>query len=214
MARDAPGARGFLPTLLLVAFCIAAAMAAASQLTLGFRAWTSEDARRLRVAEHPVALSPLAVVDADGATRTLWDANAHPRAWLVTFVYTRCATICQSLGSEFEQLQAAIAADPTASGVRLVSLSFDRAHDTPQALAGYAHRFHVDPALWTVATPASEAGLARVLRESGVVVIDDGLGGFAHNAAIHVVVPPGRLVAIFGMDRYRDALAYARSLPR
>ncbi len=46
------------------------------------------------------------------------------------------------------------------------------------------------------------------------MVIPDGLGGYAHNAAIHVIVPPGRLVRVFGMDQHREALAFAAALAR
>ena len=60
--------------------------------------------------------------------------------------------------------------------------------------------------------PASNAALRMLLRESGVVVIADGFGGYAHNAAIHVVTPEGKLVAIFDMERHREALAFASTL--
>lgn len=213
-ARRTPGlaGRSLLPTLATMAACLAVAFMATAWITHGFRTFTSEDARRLAVAERPVALSPLRVVTAQGAVREPWSGDPAARAWLVTFFYSRCLAICLSTGSEFQQLQQAMRARGT-RGVRLASVSFDRAHDTAAALQGYAHRFGADPSRWLVAVPESDAGLARLLSETGVVAIDDGLGGYAHNAAIHVIVPPGRLVAIFGMDRYREALAFAERLP-
>jgi protein SCO1/2 len=102
----------------------------------------------------------------------------------------------------------------SAPGVRLASLSFDRAHDTPAALGDYARRFAADPQRWVVATPANDDALRRVLAETGVVVIPDGMGGYAHNAAIHVIVPPGKLVRVFGMDQQHEALAFAAGLAR
>jgi protein SCO1/2 len=68
--------------------------------------------------------------------------------------------------------------------------------------------------VWTIAAPADDAALRRLLDETGVVVIHDGMGGYAHNAAIHVVVPPGRLVRIFPMEKYREALAFAERIGR
>jgi protein SCO1/2 len=62
-----------------------------------------------------------------------------------------------------------------------------------------------------VAVPDSRAELARVERQSGVVVIDDGFGGFAHNAAIHIVRADGRLVRIFDFNEPEAALAWART---
>jgi len=201
-------ARPMLPTLAAAGLLLAAAFAAASSLTLGFRAFTAEDARRIRVAETAMPLSPVEIVDAAGQGRTLWNSDPAARAWLVTFVYTRCPSACLSLGTELQQLQASVQASGT-KGVRFASLSFDRAHDTPAELSKYAKRFRADPALWTVGVPASDAALGSLLRESGVVVIPDGFGGYAHNAAIHVVTPEGKLVAIFDMERHREALAFA-----
>ena len=211
MRRAASRGPGLAATLLAVAALLASGLAAAWQLTLGFRAWTTEDARRIAVAEHPVELPALPVVTPAGAQRDLWTSDPGTKAWLATFVYTRCPTICVSLGTEFQQLQAAL---PSAPGVRLASISFDRAHDGPAALGEYAGRFRADPRRWVVAAPASDGALRRLLAETGVVVIPDGLGGYAHNAAVHVIVPPGRLVRVFGMDQHREALAFAAGLAR
>lgn len=210
----AAGLRPLLPTLAAMAILLVVALAAASRATAGFRAWTTEEVRRLRVAEQPVALSELPVLASDGRERALWGGDPLARAWLVTFIYTRCPSACRSLGTEFQQLQAAMRSPDAAPGVRLASISFDRARDSPEALAAYARRYGADRAAWLVAAPASEAGLERLLAEAGVVVIGDGMGGYAHNAAIHVVVPPGRLVRIFAMDRHREALDFAARIAR
>jgi protein SCO1/2 len=200
-----------LPTLAALAVMLGAAFAVASHLTLGFRAFTAEDARRIRIAAAPAEISPLRVVGPDGISQALWGADARTRVWLVTFVYTRCPSVCLALGSEFQQLQASMRAP---DGVRLASLSFDRAHDSPEALAAYAKHHRADPARWLVAVPDSDAALSRLLRDTGVIVLDDGAGGYAHNAAIHVITSSGRLVALFDLERYRDALAFAQGLAR
>jgi protein SCO1/2 len=82
----------------------------------------------------------------------------------------------------------------------LLSISFDPDHDDVRALQGYATQHHADPDCWVIAVPASASDLKRLERETGVVVIDDGLGGYAHNAAIHVVLGDGRLVRIFDFN--------------
>jgi len=196
-------------TLAALAVVLCAAAAAAAQVTTGFRAWTAEDARRVRVAEAPPSLSSLALIDRDGKKTSLWSADPQVRAWLVAFMYTDCPSVCLALGSEFQQMQASMR---TGEHVRLASLSFDRARDTPEALAAYAGRLRADPARWLVAVPESDVVLARLLRETGVVAIDDGAGGYAHNAAIHVVTSSGRLVALYDLERYDEALAFARAL--
>jgi protein SCO1 len=201
----------FLPTAGALAILLGAVFAAVFHLTLGFRAFAAEDARRIRVAEAPVPVSPVAVIDSAGTRMNLWNADPRVHAWLVTFVYTRCPSICLALGSGFQQLQASL---DTSHGVRLVRVSFDRAHDSPEALTAYAKRFRTDPARWLVAVPDSEAALSRLLRETGVVAIDDRAGGYAHNAAIHVVTASGQLVALFDLERHREAPMFAQGLAR
>ena len=212
----APGAdltqgERYLPTVYALGVVIALAFSAFSWTTLDFRAFTTEDARRLRIAAAPAPISSPRVIGADGVSQTLWNADGKTRVWLVTFMYASCPSVCLASGTEFQQLQASIGA---ADGVRLASLSFDRGRDTPEALAAYARRFRADPARWLVAVPESDAMLSRLLRETGVVAIEDGVGGYVHNAAIHVVTASGRLVALFDPERYQEARAYARELAR
>jgi protein SCO1/2 len=179
--------------------------------TSGLRAWTSEDVRRLRVEETPLQLPPLPSRSTEGAAVLPWPTN-DGRATLMTFMYTRCPTLCSALGSEFERLQELIRADTALKPVHLLSVSFDPAVDSPAALREYAGRFHADPALWQIVVPDGRQSLDRVLREAGVVVIDDRMGGYAHNAAIHVVDASGRLVRIFDYAEFRDALEFAQGL--
>jgi protein SCO1/2 len=117
--------------------------------------------------------------------------------WLVVdFVYTRCATLCTMQGAELAQVQDRLAAPIARGRVQLLSVSFDPAHDTPDALAGYLRRSGDRGAGWVAARPIDASALERLLRAFGVVVIPDGAGGFIHNAGMHLVDPQGRLVAI------------------
>lgn len=198
-------------TLAAVLACVLVGGWATWKLTCGLRAWTSEDVRRLRVEEAPWRLSPMPARSIEGAVSSPWPVN-DGRATLVTFMYTRCATVCGVLGSEFEQLQTLIRAGTTSKRVRLLSISFDPVHDSPAELRLYGVKFHEDPALWQIVVPEDRQSLERILLETGVVVIEDRLGGYAHNAAICVVDASGRLIRIFDYAQYRDALEFARSL--
>ena len=53
-----------------------------------------------------------------------------------------------------------------------------------------------DSALWQFASVPDARELQDLLRAAGIVVIADGLGGYVHNAALHVVAPDARLVRI------------------
>jgi protein SCO1/2 len=136
---------------------------------------------------------------------------------LVDFVYTRCQTVCLSLGGSFQQLQTALQADRAAgtqSNVRLLSISLDGAYDTPTVLQAYAHKLQADLALWQWVRVPDGAQQKALLQRLGVVVVPDGRGDFEHNAALLVLDAQGRLVRIFDLAEQQLALDYARHLAK
>ncbi len=181
-------------------------------ITCDFQVWTAEGARRLSVTERPVD-TPLTTIDGPGVVATDLRArlSGPGRATIVDFVYTRCPTVCLSLGSGFQQLQQALAKTPD-DGVKLLSISFDPLHDDATSLQQYATRFRADPTIWTFATAPDAVQLQHLLDAFQVVVIDDGRGGFEHNAALLVIDGRGRLVRIFDDTDTELALNYARVL--
>ncbi len=203
-------------TALLSAALIALACAGASWLTLGFEVWTAEGARRLRVAEHPVGAPQVTLLGSGLNGWELPELLASPgRVTIVSFVYTRCPDVCRALGSSLQQLQRAIASAP-ASGpsgnVRLLSISFDPAHDDADRLRAYAAAWQADPQHWRMVGVPDPLELRALLRAWQVVVIDDGRGGYEHNAALLVVDERGRLVRIFDDTEGATALAFARAM--
>jgi protein SCO1/2 len=207
-----------LRTALLSAALLLGGFAAARWLTCDFQVWTDEGARRLEVALHPVQAPPVAVqgpgVAAPGLPALLAQAGG---ATVADFIYTHCETVCLSLGSGFQQMQAALQADRAknkAPGVRLLSISFDGARDGPAALQAYAQGLGADPALWRFVRVPDGAQQQALLRRLGVVVVPDGRGGYEHNAALLVFDAQGRMVRIFDLAEQQLALDYARHLAR
>ena len=198
-----------LRTLLVSLALLAIGIAVLAGATNGFRAYTTETARRIGVREHPPMVPPLSLQTAGGRRINL--AALRGRWLLVEFIYTRCTTYCSAQGGQFARLQLALA-EPIASGkLALLSVSFDLAHDDAAALASY-QRLHGDHgAGWIAARPVNATDLATLLRIFGVVTVPDGLGGFVHNAATAVVDPDGKLVAILDWD---DADSAARFVSR
>jgi len=174
--------------------------------TRGFSALTTDTARALAVAATPVTVPAIGLLDMHGAAHTVRDDR---RSTIVDFIYTRCVTVCSALGGVYQSLQAEIRARGLESQVRLLSVSFDPVWDTPKRLGPYADMMHADPTIWTIATVADSNALPAVLQAFGVRVIDDGVNGFVHNAALHVVDPDGRLVAILPFDAIGEALEVA-----
>ncbi|HWG69972.1 MAG TPA: SCO family protein [Steroidobacteraceae bacterium] len=200
-----PVLRALLASLAL----LLAGAAAFSAATDGFRAFTTESARRIAAREHPADIPDITLQTQSGERIHLADFRGK---WLlVDFIYTRCLTYCSALGGEFAQLQERLAAPLAQGRAQLLSISFDPAHDTPAELAAYRQRFRDPGSGWLAARPVTTGGLGRLERAFGITVIPDGLGGYTHNAAVHVVDPRGRLVAIVGMN---DPEAAVRALPR
>jgi protein SCO1 len=179
--------------------------------TDGFAAFTTETARRVTVRRRPIEL-PAVALESDAGTRfTL--ADLRGRWLLVDFIYARCPTVCTTLGGDFARLERELAGPIAQDRVRLVSISFDPAHDTPVQLAAYLQRFGARNAAWQAARPLTAKGLQQLTRAFGVTVIPDGLGGYTHNAAIHLVDPDGRLADIFDLgDPDRVSETVLRSL--
>jgi protein SCO1/2 len=65
---------------------------------------------------------------------------------------------------------------------------------------------------WTLGRPQHAGELARWLQAFGVVVIPDPLGGYAHNAALHVVGPDRKLVAILDPQDIAGAVQWTQDL--
>jgi protein SCO1/2 len=132
-----------------------------------------------------------------GARFTLADFRGK---WLlVDFIYTRCPAFCTVLGGDFAQLERQLAGPIAQGRVQLLSISFDPTRDPPAQLEAYLRRFGGHDTGWQAARPLTADGLRSLTAAFGVTIIPDPLGGYTHNAAIHLVDPEGRLVDIFDL---------------
>jgi len=198
------------PSLLMSALIAGLALLAAAHLTEGFACWTYEDLRRARAGRLELQAPALQLRTADGRLWRPWSPGQGGDAlYLVDFIYTRCPSVCRALGSEYQQMQAALR--ETGSRVHLLSLSFDIAHDDPAALAAYGRLYRAEAGRWTVAVPRSPEDLARLLTQLGVVALPDGRGGYVHNGALHLIAADGRLLAIHDYPDWQAALAVAQA---
>ena len=186
--------------------------------TGGGQSFTTETLRRQQVSAQPQRIDAFAVTTASGEKTTLnallaktgnGRSNEGGKVWLVDFVYTRCQTVCSSLGSIYQQLQADIEARGLQGKVGLLSISFDPSNDDVAALAGYAARMRMNPAVWQIATLSNWADRRRLLDEFGIMVVPAPLGEFEHNAALHVVTSDGQLTQIIDYLAYQTAIDQA-----
>jgi len=197
-----------LRTVAAVCMMLVAGGTVFDHATDGFQAFTLESARRFAALKDPQPVPRATLEFDDGRRGTLRTLKAP--VILVDFLYTRCETFCVALGAVYARLQRELAPEIARGEVELLSISFDPQRDGPQALTDYRERHTADPHGWTLARPISPADLPQWLNAFGVVVIPDGQGGFVHNAAVHIVGPDRRLVAILDMNDVNGVVNWIR----
>ncbi|MEO8936336.1 MAG: SCO family protein [Burkholderiaceae bacterium] len=186
-----------------IAVLIAGLIAIGQATDLG-HSFTTETLRREEVARKPRALPEFVLRDATDHDIPLQRLLASDgRVQIVDFVYTRCQTVCTSLGSTYQQLQRQLVESNLQDKVGLLSISFDPSGDDASALREYAARMRMQPHVWRIVTLASSADRQRLLDAFGIMVVPAARGEFEHNSALHIVAADGRLVRIVD-DRSPD----------
>ena len=81
--------------------------------------------------------------------KPLTRADLLGKVWIVDFFFTRCPGPCPVMTSRMAEVSRAL---NKTKDVRLVSVSIDPTHDTPEVLAQYASRLNADPGRWIFLT--------------------------------------------------------------
>lgn len=149
---------------------------------------------------HPGdAMPDVALVDQDG--RALRLADYRGKSVALTFVFTRCPLpdFCPLMMKKFAAAHATLAGDPgLAARTRLLTISFDTAHDTPEVLRAFGKPFQkTTPPFthWALATGMDEA--IRAL--GGALELDyvEESRSFTHNLRTAVLDGEGKLRRLF-----------------
>jgi protein SCO1/2 len=136
-------------------------------------------------------------VDEQGRPRRLSDWRGNAIA--VTFMYTRCPlpNFCPLMDRQFKAVQDLVRKDAGLNGhVRLLSVSFDPEHDTPEVLAGHAAALGANPDVWRFVT-GTPADVDRFGAQFGISVMRDDPREIVHNLRTAVIDGERRLVAVF-----------------
>ena len=148
----------------------------------------------------------VALVDEDGTARPLSTFRGHRVA--LTFIYTRCpdAEFCPLMNQNFLAVQKAIRSTPELADVRLLSISFDPAYDTPAVLKAQATTMQADPSIWRFATGTLEDIKAFAGRFGVTVTAPNGANPtLIHNLGTAVIDPQGRLVVLHSTNQWTPA---------
>jgi cytochrome oxidase Cu insertion factor (SCO1/SenC/PrrC family) len=153
------------------------------------------------------------VIDADGTERDLSD-YLHGKYVLLSFIFTRCPDPrgCPYATLALHQLAAMLHKDTALKDkVRLVSLSFDPDHDTPQVMQAYAKSSGQSDYLSTPWQARPWNSLQPVLDSFGqsVIPLRDARGeilGFSHVLKVYLIDEQGRVRNIYSTSFLNPAL--------
>jgi len=128
------------------------------------------------------------------------------RVWVVNFFYASCLDTCPLQSAEMANLQHDLTDAPD---VRLVSISIDPDHDTPEILRAYAQRVGADPQRWLFLT-GEKAAIVRLAQDGfHLSVVDPGAAPSQKPGAL---IPGKPLGAQSPLSRHRQA-RYLTLLP-
>ena len=175
------------------------------------QALTTEALRQVELNESPKKIPSLVVVDSTNQEIELSQLSRDHRVLIVDFVYTRCQTICLSLGSVFQVLQAKIIELGLENKIGLVSISFDPKNDDAQALKRYENRLQMQSNVWRSYSLKNPSDRQSLLDAFGIMVIPAPLDEFEHNAALHIVRGE-YLLRIFPLESSEEVLLQAVAL--
>ena len=108
------------------------------------------NARDLLAAGHTLDVPSFSLTDQTGAPFGSAQLDGH--IWLANLTSTRCDDVCPDVTAELHAVQEELQGSAIWDDVRLVSVSVDPEHDTPQILAAYADEAEADQDHWKFLT--------------------------------------------------------------
>jgi len=135
-------------------------------------------------------VSDLELIDTQGNTHRLHELLHRPLG--ISLVYTACAHSCsvttRALNRVIQVARDSLGQDEFG----MLTIGFDRANDTPRAMAAYARRHGVDDANWLF-TVAGDAGSLQQLVDELGFVYEPSPRGFDHTVQVSLVDEKGRV---------------------
>jgi protein SCO1 len=125
------------------------------------------------------------------------------RAWVASFIFTRCATICPTITAKMTRIQ-----DRTrnlGAAFHLVSFSVDPEFDTPERLEAYARAHRASPRLWSFLTGPDAEVKEAVVGGLKIAVgrersADGRFDGIFHGSHLVLVDQRGRVRGYYDSD--------------
>ena len=142
-------------------------------------------------------VSPFELTAQDGAKFGSKELAGEP--YLVSFFFTSCATVCPPVMEEMKHIQDELIERKTPT--RLVSITVDPEHDSPERLTAYASKLGAESSRWTFLTGphalVQEVVVDRLMTHMGEE--EEGPGGLVdigHGSHVLVIDGKGQLRGI------------------
>ncbi len=142
-------------------------------------------------------LPDYAFQDENGTDIQLSQYRGQPVA--MTFVFTRCPVpeYCPAMMRKFEEVEEALKADPNAPEKwKLLSISFDAWHDTPEIMTIYGEAYGRDTNNWGLLSTKDCCTINEIGGNVGLKFADKD-GSFIHNLRTVVLDKEGKIVRLF-----------------
>ena len=126
-----------------------------------------------------------------------------------SFIYTSCSDVngCPLASYVLSKMQKKLMAEEAiARDVRLVSMTFDPRHDTPEVLGNYAEAFRQPGFAWDFVAPADQAELASILAAYDQFVIEtvddsgEPVGAMSHILRVYLIDSRKRIRNIYSVS--------------
>ncbi len=125
------------------------------------------------------------------------------KVWIANFIFTRCTATCPMQTRELATIQNRLRRHPLRRDIRLISITVDPEHDTPEVLKSYASAHSADPHMWRFLT-GSEDDVRKLSRDSFFLPVEE-----AADDATSPIVHSSKFILI---DPYRRIRGYYEAL--
>jgi protein SCO1/2 len=135
-----------------------------------------------------------ALVDSEGHPAT--SAELDGQVVILAFMYTHCTTVCPMVTERMAAIAKRVGRAAPFGAVRLVSISFDPARDTPAWLKTYSESIGADPRRWMFLSGSPEQ-LASVMKDYDFHVERKPTGDFDHVSRVYLIDTAARVRNIY-----------------
>jgi cytochrome oxidase Cu insertion factor (SCO1/SenC/PrrC family) len=139
------------------------------------------------------------------------------KVWAASFIFTRCGGACPQVTHTMARLQQELANEPD---FRLVTVTVDPEHDTPELLRAYAKAQGADPARWFFLT-GEQGPLYDLVKHGFLLGVEQNQGSartpgneVLHSTKIVVVDRAGHIRGLFEGRQLDDERQPVDAVPR